>query len=109
MKKYVASNRDLIVFDTDTMDARVVENCRTAIDWMYIAPHDGVLSDGTPVKEGQLVVLMYDVNETGLELPRKAIVLQDEVFAEYVRKYNEFYNAKRIRYVDTVPNACCPA
>ena len=99
MKKYVTSNRDLIVFDTDTMDITTVESCRTAIDWMYIAPDDGVLNVGTPVKKGQVVMLMYGFDKTGLpKLPRKTIVLQDEVFAEHVRKFNELDKAERTRY-----------
>lgn len=104
MKKYITANRDLIVFDTDTMDVDTVENCRTAIDWMYIAPDDGVLNDGTPVKKGQVVMLMYGFDRTGLpKLPRKTIVIQDEVFAEHVRKFNELNKAERGRYDDNAP------
>lgn len=104
MKKYVTSNRDLIVFDTDTMDVDNVENCRTAIDWVYIAPHDGVLNDGTPVKKGQIIMLMYGFDRAGLpELPRKTIVIQDEVFAEHVRKFNELSKAERSCYKNDAP------
>ena len=104
MKKYVTSNRDLIVFDTDTMDVDTVASCRTAIDWMYIAPCDGVLNDGTPVKKGQVVILMYGFDNTGLpKLPRKTIVIQDEVFAEHVRKFNELDKAARNRRNNDAP------
>ena len=110
MKKYVTSNRDLIVFDTDTMDVDTVAPCRTAIDWIYIAPHDGVLNDGTPVKKGQVVMLMYGFDRAELpKLPRKTIVIQDEVFAEHVRKFNELDKVERNCYEgDAMCETCCP-
>lgn len=111
MKKFVTIGGNLLVFDTDTMDADAVENCHSAIDWMYIAPDDGVLKDGTQVKKGQVIVTMYGFNEGGLQkLPRKTIVIQDEIFAEYIRKYNELREAERSRYENDAPCALnCPA
>lgn len=111
MKKYVTSNRDLIVFDTDTMDVDTVASCRHAIDWMYVAPDDGVLNDGTPVKKGQIIMLMYGFDKAGLpKLSRKTIVIQDEVFAEHVRKFNELDKAERNCYVSDAPcELNCPA
>lgn len=111
MKKFVTIGGNLLVFDTDTMDADAVENCHSAIDWMYIAPDDGVLNDGTSVKKGQVIVTMYGFNEGGLQkLPRKTIVIQDEIFAEYIRKYNELREAERNRYQrDAMCETCCPA
>lgn len=111
MKKFVTIGGNLIVFDTDTMDVEGVENCHTAIDWMYIAPDDGVLNDGTPVKKGQVIVRMYGVDEGGpQELPRKTIVIQDEIFTEHVRKFNEISEAKRNCYQrDIMCNTCRPA
>ena len=111
MKKFVIVGSDLIVLDTDTMDVDAVGNCSTSIDWMYIAPDDGVLNDGTPVKKGQLIVRMYGVDEGGpQELPRKTIVIQDEIFTEHVRKFNEISEAKRNCYQrELMGKTCCPA
>lgn len=108
MKKFIAIGCNLIAFDTDTMDADVVENCRSAIDWMYIAPDDGVLNDGTPVKKGQIIVNLYGFNEGGLQkLPRKTIVIQDDIFVEHVRKFNELNEAGRDRYKNDAPCELC--
>lgn len=105
MKKFIDVRHALISIDTDTADVGYVNNCNTAIDWMYIAPCDGVLKDGTVVKKGQVIIKLYGNEDSGLS--SNLILLQDEAFTDHIVKYNEALQNRRKEPCDSCNETCC--
>lgn len=105
MKKFIDVRNVLINIDTDTADVCYVNNCNTTIDWMYIAPCDGVLKDGTVVKKGQVIVKLYGNEDFGLA--GNLILLQDDAFTEHIVKYNEALQNRRKEPCDSCNEPYC--
>lgn len=104
MKHYIVSERNLVAIDLDDVEkTEVISYNSTAIDYLWIAPYDGIV-EGTEVKEGDLIVRLYG---RGDQQP-KTIVLKDPAFSEHVKTYNN-YLRKDISEDACDCNSCKPS
>lgn len=89
MKKYISQNTGstLVYIDTETTEVESTDRVSTNIDWLWVAPCDGVL-DEVEVKEGDIIIKCYPISGND----RETFVVKDEALKDYYKRYTQVHN-----------------
>lgn len=88
MNKYILKpgNQGLIQFNTETEDINISDHVYSCIDWIYLAPEDGVLTvvdtdiKDMPIKKNQLIIVFYPHNG----IKHRAVTIDSEYASEWL-------------------------
>lgn len=103
--------RGMISINKETEDIDIVKNIYSHIDWIYMAPEDGVLTmpDKTTkdIKKGDFVICFYDSPYT----KSPVVVVESDEWVENVRLESEYERQKagnKEAISDDTDCGCCP-
>lgn len=101
MVKYIDTKTgyNLIKFDKESDEIKMLDSFSTNIDYMWIADEEGMLND-IHVNVGDIIIRMYGNN-------RETLVIKDEQLKNYYKSLKENIDKEREKHEKCCDCECC--
>lgn len=106
IKYIVATNSNLIKFNTETQDITTQNNISFGIDWIWIAEDDGTVNN-QEVNAGDIILSMYSTDRNARCDEREVFVIKDEKLKDYYKRLIESQDARRLKQREECGAECC--
>lgn len=103
----VKTGYNLIKFNKDTSEIKMLDSFGTNIDYIWIADEEGILND-VPVNIGDIIIRMY--GNTGKFEDKQTLVIKDEQLKNYYKDLKEQMEKRRAeqeKCCECCDSICC--